>query len=59
MTVNPEDFSDNAPPEPDWDAIVLQHARLDDLLSQFLDRSVDAETKTPRAELTEEIQRIA
>lgn len=42
----------------DWDPTTLPHARLDDLLSQFLDQTADAETRSPRANLTHRIEQI-
>jgi serine/threonine protein kinase len=51
-----ENADSSVPPQ---DAAGLKHPLLDDLLDTFLDQSVEAETKTLRADLTAEIQRIA
>jgi serine/threonine protein kinase len=42
----------------DWDPTTLPHARLDDLLSEFLDQTAEAETRLPRASLTQRIEQI-
>ncbi|MEQ9408901.1 MAG: protein kinase [Fuerstiella sp.] len=59
MPIDSDNHSGDQSEPNDWDATVRQNAKLDDLLARFLDQSADAETESPRAELTAEIQRIA
>jgi serine/threonine protein kinase len=56
--MNKDNDAKGRPSPRDWDATLPPDARLDDLLNQYLDQAGDAETMSPRAELTQEIKRF-
>lgn len=56
--MNEEDTAAQRATARDWDSKELLYARLDDLLNQFLEQTADAETRSPRAELTHRIEQI-